>query len=496
MRVQRSVLGFVAVSLLMLVPCSIAALDAAPTGGLAMEDSAPATDARARLLRDYPKPAESATYYAYEAEATQPIWAGAGGPAGLVRDDDLATAWSCAGLGAASRCAVALQLPSEAAVHMVRIAITASPSPGSKAPADIPLRIHTGQGWLDARLTRTLDHQHVMIEQGIKTRTLVLELLPVEQGEALGIAEVDLFGPTGPRRAPLALDPRRVVVRTNGRFYRQGANGYAEAKTAWLEQIVDLSGAPRRLLQGSNLFMQPGDRLALVRQLGSANCPGAEVHEGGELLVIDTVTRLMVRFASFESHQHAYRRNDGMGVVVELVSGDGQQTITKAYAIDGKGTPTTRMPPASALSADLSTRGRRRDSYADFPKVTTRACREPTEAERDRVRRTGVFAAEHGERTSLLCKDADGNRVSVIGEKCDDHPWIVVAFDKAWRRSPGARLTGDFAEIRELDGRLLVGMVTGDSADIHVLEPDGKLRLLLRNAAFEVHIPSTCRCSA
>jgi hypothetical protein len=236
--------------------------------------------------------------YALEGEVQVPAWASPGSDPAALRDDDLHTSWWCSRLDEARPCAVSVVLPEEAEVHVIRI----FPGAGSsheefRAHARPKLvRVHTDAGWAEARIKRGWDHRHVLLPAGIVTRTVTLEIVktrPGRQDPEVHAAEIELFGITGKARGPLELEPRAATVHLDGAAWKAGEQESTSIASAGFIELVDGKGGSRRLLRGTGLAGEPGDRFFLVENLTAAHCPsGGPATISGSFTLVDTRTRI------------------------------------------------------------------------------------------------------------------------------------------------------------------------------------------------------------
>ncbi len=240
----------------------------------------------------------SLALYALEGEAVTPSWAAPGSDAAAVRDDDLLTSWSCSQDDATRPCAISIVLPEEAEVHVIRFFPGAGASFEEFRAHARPrvVRVHTDAGWAEARIKRGWDYRHILLPAGIVTRTVTLEVASTRPGSSdssVQAAEIEIFGITGKARGPLEIEPRAATVRLDGAAWRAGDEESTSIAATGFIELVDGKGGRRRLLRGTGLSGEPGDRFFLVENLSAVDCPaGAPVSASGSFTLVDTRTRI------------------------------------------------------------------------------------------------------------------------------------------------------------------------------------------------------------
>lgn len=241
---------------------------------------------------------------------TVPAWAepSPDDPA-LVRDDDLATAWTCTP-GKEHRCALGLSFRGTANVSAVRL--FAANGPGLKAGQGARpkrLRLHTESGYLDVNLPDQRDFVYAILGGPIDTHTLGLEVLETRpEGAPIRIAELEVYG-RGPTREPLELDPATAFVAYEDAPWVRRGEGY-EARESWVKTIA-ADGSIRTLAPGSALRGYVGDRLVLLERLVDASC-----REGrGTFFLLDRTTRMVAPLGELAGvGADLFRRPDGLGL--------------------------------------------------------------------------------------------------------------------------------------------------------------------------------------
>ncbi len=239
----------------------------------------------------------SLALYALEGEAVTPGWAAPGSDPGAVRDDDLLTSWSCA-RSEARPCAVSIVLPEEAEVHVIRLFPGTGTSLEEFRAHARPktIRVHTDAGWAEARIKRGWDYRHVLLPAGIVTRTVTLEIASTRPGRvdsAVHASEIEIFGITGTARGPLEIEPRAAIVSLDGTAWKAEEAGSTSIASPGFIDLVDGKGGRRRLLRGTGLAGEPGDRFFLVENVSAVDCPaGAPASVSGSFTLVDAKTRI------------------------------------------------------------------------------------------------------------------------------------------------------------------------------------------------------------
>jgi hypothetical protein len=422
--------------------------------------------------------------YALAAVPSPARWSAAAADADASRDDDLSTAWRCEP-SAQARCGLELRFDQQTEVRMLRV-FTQPAAPDRRRRFDArthPVKIHVDTGVVAASLSDTQRYQHVVLEPPVRTAALVLEISSVDP---VTVAEIEVFGPSGKMREPLRVDPRRVIVRGGDALFpsAHGETGY-EATPTWVELLDEPSGS-HPVLVGSRLELKQGDRLALLREVGGASCPGAQYEEFGETLVVDLETRVIGRLLG-EVGAQAFRSTNGRGVAV-LSSPDGYQTCRYDSVACS---PSGYVKRGGVIGCDnagpalLGPRGMRA-----YEPAVPKGCRAATDGEIAHATTPGELAGAY-----VSCDGREGFRVLVDSGFCSDGSKVVVldsALRVVWRASNDVSM----AQAKRLeDGRLILSVDKGNTGEIDVLE-GGRLRKLFPNATFSLPPASGCRCSA
>jgi hypothetical protein len=438
--------------------------------------------------------------YALEGEAVTPAWASGSDPA-AVRDDDLRTSWSCPHAGASSPCAISIVLPEEAEVHVIRLFPGAGTSHEEFRAHARPklIRVHTDMGWAEARIKRGWDHRHVLLPAGVVTRTVTLEIAKVRPGRsdsAVHVAEIEIFGVTGQARGPLEIEPRAAAVRLDGAAWSAG-----DRETTWIAspgfiELVDGKGGRRRLLRGTGLHGEPGDRFFLVENLTAVDCaPGDPPAVSGSFTLVDARTRIFWDVGDLGGMLGTvYRHPEGTGFATASL--DGTQGAA-AVIVEGH---MFRMPSdregAFTSAADLAAWG-----FTESPRPCctsieswTRACKPLATAKARKLLGSLEDADALGDEGWLTCPLEDKARLLVLpGAGCGAQPAALVTLDAGgslvgWRPAQMLRLGASF------ETRGLVEAVDGEGASILHVGPDGTIEETYANAALSLLPPASCPC--
>lgn len=230
-----------------------------------------------------------------------------------LRDDDVATAWTCTP-SPSSACAVGLHFPEPAKIRAVRFFGAAASGPGAYGdhPRVKKVRVHTDEGWAEATLPDEPTHAYVVLGKEVTSRTFVLEVLGVHGDEdedaPLHIGELEVYGSSGVAREPWDIDPARVVVRELDAPWRVSDRRHHTGQ-AYLG-VLDDHGEAALLMRGTALFGHAGDRLLLAEVLDDTTC---EQHRG-QFYLIDQHTRIIAPIGDLGGiGADAYRSLEGLG---------------------------------------------------------------------------------------------------------------------------------------------------------------------------------------
>ncbi len=259
-----------------------------------------------------------------------PVWGSltTGDPA-AARDDDLYTSWSCA-IAEGSRCAWMARFSEPVDVRAVRFF-----AGGTNSRAISVLRVHTDTGYVDIKRPSSGKHRHIVFATTVKTRHLALEVIKASKRPAdvpVRLSEVEIYGESGPARAPLDLDPALAHVRFSGSPWvaqvpvatdSAASDGQESADTQNADgpgtftldpqvclHTVGRDGKARCLLRGTALFGRRGDRVLLAEFVTKTNCETTL----GSYILIDQKTRRLIDLGAMAGIvTPIYRRLDGTG---------------------------------------------------------------------------------------------------------------------------------------------------------------------------------------
>jgi hypothetical protein len=242
-----------------------------------------------------------------------PEWSSPGeGPERHLRDDDLRTAWRCR-VTPQVPCAIGIHFPEPVELEAVRIYVVPR---GDKGAGAVPkrVRLHTAQGWAEARMPDEGGMWHVLLGEPVLTRNASLEILEVHGDGPLQVAELEVYGRSGVPRDPLVVDLAHTAVSFDGPVWRQKLRTHT-AGPAFIE-LVDVDGRLRRLWPGGALVGRTGDRMLLVERALWSAC---EDHQGAYDL-LDTHTRVVVPLGDMGGFPaDVFRHAEGLGFAVGRV---------------------------------------------------------------------------------------------------------------------------------------------------------------------------------
>lgn len=243
-----------------------------------------------------------------------PEWSSPGeGSERLTRDDDLRTAWSCEQQGDRT-CALGIHFPVPAEVEVVRIYALPPSGPGKGGARPKRVRLHTAEGWAEARLADEDGLWHVLLGEPVLTRNLSVEIVETWGEGPVHLAELEVYGRSGAARDPLALELAQVVVTFEPPVWRKKLRTNT-AGSAFIE-TVDVDGRLRRLVPGSALVGRAGDRMMLVERASWSSC---DDHQGTYDL-LDTHTRVLVPLGDMGGFSGTvFRHAEGLGFAIGQV---------------------------------------------------------------------------------------------------------------------------------------------------------------------------------
>lgn len=274
-----------------------------------------------------------ARVHAIEATPVVPSWAAsaAGDPA-AVRDDDLDTAIRCTP-GGATPCAIGLSLADPTEITAVRLFAAAGPRWHDYRAHPTPerIRVHTDAGWIDATLDDGATHHYVVFAAPVTTRTLAIEIVSVRPGTKkdtpVVVAELDVFGPSGPPRPALAFDPTRAFVAFETDAWKAGAS----SNTIRIDfvELADPGGEHHRYIRGTAIHGRPGDRFVAIERMYADDC----THAKGGYLLLDRTTRVIAPLGDLGALPgELLLHPEGLGILVRRPGEDGS---ARAVVFDG-----------------------------------------------------------------------------------------------------------------------------------------------------------------
>jgi hypothetical protein len=449
----------------------------------------------------------SLALYALEGEVVTPSWAEPGTDPAAVRDDDLRTTWSCSRVDQTRPCALSIVLPEEAEVHVIRIFPGAGTSHEEFRAHARPklVRVHTDAGWADARIKRGWDHRHVLLPAGVVTRTVTLEIVKVRPGAsdaAVHAAEIEIFGITGKARGPLEIEPRAAIVHLDGAAWKTGEVESTSIASPGFIDLVDGKGGRRRLLRGTGLAGETGDRFFLVENLTAADCPdGGPAAVWGWFTLGDAKTGIFWDVGGLGGvFEPVFRHPEGIGFAT--AGWDGTDRAA-AVLVEGH---MFRMPEDRkgefASDADLAGWGfteSPRPCCASVDESLWRKMCKPISAGKA-LKLLGplegpewdAFWKQADERWHLCPLDGKARLLAYRDPGCSES--LLATIDAkggiaGLRRAALVRLGASF------ESRGLVEVVDGDGPAILHVARDGSIEELHANAALSLTLPPTCSCA-
>lgn len=255
-----------------------------------------------------------------------PEWSSPGeGTERHVRDDDLRTAWSCR-VRPEAPCAIGIHFPEPAEVEVVRLYAIPRDDEAHRSRLK-RVRVHTTDGWAEARMADEDGAWHVLLGEPVRTRNLSVEVLETWGDGPLELAELEVYGRSGVARDPLVVDPAHVVITFDGPVWRQKLRTNT-AGPAFVE-TMDVDGRLRRLLPGSALVGRLRDRMLLVERASWSTC---DDHQGAYDL-LDTQTRVVVPLGDMGGFPgKVFRHTGGLGFAIGSV--DGYEVHVQGVVLD------------------------------------------------------------------------------------------------------------------------------------------------------------------
>lgn len=266
-----------------------------------LPDEAATETNSAKRVSSLPLKIKGDELFALDATPGDPSWAAPAKGAELSRDDDILTAWTCA--PTEKRCALGLTFENASTtVHALRLfgSIGATLEEMRRFARVKKVRVHSGSGWVEADLEDYWDHQRLLFDEAVRTKHLIIEVLETFGGQEglVGIAEVEVFGIKGQRRAPLELNLERVVFRGSPQWTRHRGGAMFEAFPVWIEELGE-DGSARRLFRGSSLFPDKRGHVLFIERLTEIICPGSSISLKGRHLLVDLERRTLSTLGPF-----------------------------------------------------------------------------------------------------------------------------------------------------------------------------------------------------
>ncbi|MEM9453568.1 MAG: hypothetical protein AAGF11_05285 [Myxococcota bacterium] len=422
-----------------------------------------------------------------------PEWSDPGqGTARMVRDDDLRTAWVCE-LAPEQSCAIGIHFPRTAEVDAIRL-FAATPAKQSYARPKV-VRIHTDEGWAEAKLANEDGLWSVQLGEPVRTRNLTVEVMEAYDDAPVHLAELEIYGRNGTPRPPLTIDLSRRVVSFQTPVWRKKSRTHTAGK-AFAEQ-VDVDGRLRRLFPGTALIGRPGARLLLLERADWSTCND---HQGTYSL-LDTQTRVMVPLGDMGGFAgQVFAHTQGLGFAMGRIDGDDPEV--QGAVLDGASyerrsiSRLERREPRDLLAAwDISDKPLERADALPMGDPPT-GC-EPAEAEvvaalLPRLPRRTKIPAKHWRACTL------GSGASLLlstGGSCGKE-WHMAVVDAEGElvEAHSGKHSGSHFRLRRVDQETILVEHWGNADDPRLFQADeGSLVQVEGAVGFSMRPPVGCR---
>jgi hypothetical protein len=259
--------------------------------------------------------------YALDGVAAVPTWAAEGTSPEAARDDDALTAFTC-DHGGAKPCAIGIGFAEPVTVDAIRMYVAAGPGYGTYRghPRVAKVRVHTDEGWADATVQDGATHRYVTFAKPVETTSISLEVLGVHKGkksQRVHVAELEVLGRSGPKRAPLDLDPAAVYTSFETEPWKIDGRK-SSIRLAFLDE-ARAGGSPRRIARGTALLGGKGDRFLLLERMLESDCATVK----GSWVLVDQHTRVMLPLGQLGGAlADIVRHPDGLGFLIKPEGGD------------------------------------------------------------------------------------------------------------------------------------------------------------------------------
>lgn len=416
------------------------------------------------------------------------------------RDDDLRTAWRCrlpdgGAEEGGPTCALGIHFPVPAEVEAVRI--YAIP-PGERGPARARpkrVRVHTAEGWAEARLADEDGLWHVLLGEPVLTRNVSVEIVEAHGDAPVHLAEVEVYGRSGTPREALVFDLARSVIAFDPPVWRKKLRTNTAGR-AYIE-TVDVDGRLQRLLPGSALVGRTGDRMLLVERASWSTCGD---HQGTYDL-LDTHTRVLVPLGDMGGFAgDVFRHTKGLGFAVGVV--EGYEAKLQAVVLDEgdyerrvTGRLDEREPKELLTDWGMeSTRLRHDDAHppSEPPEGCAPATRQALDSLKPHLPKRTTLDAKQW----LACSLGHGAQLLVSTSGPCGKQWHVVVLDGdgdlGGQRS--GKESGTHARLRRIDdASVLVELWGSDDQPRLLLAEGGSLAEVGTVSALSLRPPAPCR---
>ena len=435
--------------------------------------------------------------YALAAAPAVPSWgASSSGDAAAIRDDDLRTTWACE-TGGDKPCVVGVAFAERSSVKAIRFFGASGPNwRDYKGAGRIKkARIHTDGGHYELGFKDGAQHHYVVFDAPIDTQTVTLEVLELHKGnktQTAHVAELEVYGGSGPKRPPLDLDPAQMFVTFETEAWKEGSAG-GTIRLAFLEDAR--GAAAQRLMRGTALYGNKGDRYLLVEKLFGTDCTSYN----GSYILLDQQTRMFYPLGKLGGMAgQVFAHGSGLGFAI--VGPDGAPEAQRAITLEGEELKIRRpsrktKEDAAAARAEW---GVGDDPLPRGPEALPAGCvaGDNKDAKLDALVELEGFE-EIDPSHFVVCDLGEGNTAIVGNTPQCSKSWIVAVVDAdgeiAHQRRP-KKADGRGVRVAKLDGVGLVVEATkkdGASADLLTVAPDG-IETWQRGASLVVRAPGSC----
>jgi hypothetical protein len=434
-------------------------------------------------------------WFSIEGRAVVPSWAAGGdGDPEDARDDDLRTAWTCTPQEGRP-CVLGLSFSEPAKVHAIRLYGAAGPDYNSYRghPRIRDVRIHTDAGWIDATIKDGAAHGYVVFDAPIESRTLAVEVAGTHDGrksKTIHLAELEVLGTAGPRRAPLDLDPSASAVIFETEAWASKGEKHT-IRMAFLEAVRP-DGTLQRLLRATSLLGRKGDRFLLIEKLHGSSCGE---HDGSYIL-LDQHTRMLYPLGTMGGVPgRVLRHDEGQGFAVRPPT---QSTGPFRAVVLEDGAVKIKYSPKQDDRAAKAQRDWGFASEQEIPRGGGHRLDRPPEGCKAAALDDMSEVFEGFAPTKVLACALDESHTALVatGGACIEQWSIAVMNDagEVLHRQGMKQAEARGLRLARLHGAGLVveaSRAEGASADLFVVRPEG-IELLAKGGTLALRPPASC----